>query len=432
MIFTQRTIVVSMALLPLAAMACASDGFGVDPAEQEPTSSVQAAITGDLTQGAVFVQGDSPVGGNQVYAYSRDSTGFLTFAGAFATGGNGSGLGTVNEGQHSVVRDGNLLFVTNAGPNSLLDLNGSVSVFVIGPTGLKLADVKSTHGIQPLTVARRGNVVVVVNSIEDSLQSYVLDASNHLIPKTHVVLNTNLLHGGALGHPADVVFSSSGTQLIVAERQLPASLVLPDQAWFIDVATVDPNTGAVTNVVNNNVGALGGIGTLAAEPFGLIIAPSGQLVANHGRYELPNGGQEATYTINPDNTLTRTSLVPSGGDDDCWSAIVNSNTPGIQYYYEQSFFDSDIRVATLSPTLGSFSLVANTSPTSLEIPGGVDIGVTSSNGSGTTYLYALNSTPNPLPNIHAYTVDRSTGTLTPIATFGAGQLSLFSVGIAVY
>lgn len=427
-----RRLMATSTVLAFLAAACASDDFVLDPGGQERIASVQAAITGDLTQGAVFVQGDNPVGGNQVYAFSRNATGSLSFVGAFATGGSGSGLGTANEGQHSVVRDGNLLFVTNAGPNGLLDLNGSVSVFVIGPTGLTLADVKSTGGLQPLTVARRGKVVVVVNNLDDSLQSYVLDAANHLTPITHVVLNTGLIHGGALAHPADVVFSSSGTQIVVAERQFPTSLALPDQAWFIDVATVNLNTGAITNVVNNNVGLLGGIGTLAAEPFGLAIAGSGQLLANHGRFEVPDGGQEATYIINPNNTLTRTSLVASGGDDDCWSAIVNSTTPGVQYYYEQSFFDSDIRLATLSPTLGPFSLVANTSPTGLEIPGGVDIGVTSSSGAGTTYLYALNSTPNPLPDIHAYIVDRTTGALTLISNFGAGQLSPFSVGIAVY
>jgi hypothetical protein len=426
MALARRMVVTSTALAPLVAAACVADR-----GEQEATGSVQAAITGDLTQGAVFVQGDNPVGGNQVYAFSRNATGSLTYVGAFATGGNGSGLGTANEGQHSVVRDGNLLFVTNAGPNSLLDLNGSVSVFTIGPTGLTLADVKSTGGGQPVTVARRGKVVVVVNNLDNSLQSYVLDASNHLTPITRVALNTGPIHGGALAHPADVVFSSAGTQVIVAERQFPPSLALPDQAWFIDVATVNPNTGAISDVVNNDVGALGGIGTLAAEPFGLAVAASGQLVVNHGRFEVPDGGHEATYIINPDNTLTRTSLVASSGDDDCWSAIVNSNTPGVQYYYEQSFFDSAIRVATLSPTLGSFSLAAITSPTGLEIPGGVDIGVTSSSGSGTTFLYALNSTPNPLPDIHAYIVDRNTGALTLITTFGAGQLSPFSVGIAV-
>src|SRR6185436_19348331 len=152
MSISKRSIVTATALTPFMVVACASDDFAADP---EPTASVESAITGDLTQGAVFVQGDNPVGGNQVYAFSRNATGFLSFVGAFATGGNGSVLGTANEGQHSVVQDGNLLFVTNAGPNGLLDLNGSVSVFTIGPTGLTLTDVKSTGGGQPLTVARR-------------------------------------------------------------------------------------------------------------------------------------------------------------------------------------------------------------------------------------------------------------------------------------
>lgn len=427
------TIAMTMGLLAVGCAETASTPAKLGQGDQAPARQSGSLVVGDLTQGAVYVQGDNPVGGNKVYAFSRDASGALAYVNAFATGGYGSGLGDPNSGDHAVLLDDNLLFVTNAGSNSLLDLNGSVSVLAVGPSSLTLLDVKSTGGLQPLTVARRGNVVVTVNN-DDSIQTFTLTASHHLVPAAHTVLNTDLLHGGTAAHPADVVFSKAGNQIIVAERQLPASLGLPDNAWFIDVATIDPVSGALSNIVRNNVAALGGVGNLAAEPFALQIGASGSLVVTHGRFEIPNGSYEASYTVNADNTLTRTSLVPSGGFDDCWSTIVNSNTPGLQFYYEQSFFDSAIRVASLTNTLGSFTLAGISSASGLQVPGGIDLGATPSEGPGPVFLYALNGAPalpDAAPKLRAFAVDRSSGALTPLGFYGAGTLPPFAVGLAV-
>src|SRR5262249_53573281 len=133
---TKWTVVIGAAVVALGA------GCGRD-AQRDGTLSTQTLAVGgtDLTQSGVFVQGDDAIGGNKIYAFSRGSNGDLTFVGAFATGGNGSGIGIANDGQHSVVRDGNLLFVTNAGGNSPTDLNGSVSVLSIGTTSLSVIDV---------------------------------------------------------------------------------------------------------------------------------------------------------------------------------------------------------------------------------------------------------------------------------------------------
>jgi len=419
--------------IPLASACNAGDVEESGDSGFNPSSGVQSElITGDLTQGAVYVQGDNAVGGNKVYAFARDSAGALTFVGAFPTGGNGSGLGWANEGVHAVLRDGDLLFVTNAGPSSLLDLHGSVSVFKITPSGLSLQEVKSSKGLQPLTVARRGNLVVVVNN-DNTLTSYKLSATNKLTQVSHLALNPSLIHGGLTAHPSDIVFNKEGTKLVIAERQFPAALALPDQAWFVDVADINPVTGAVSNVVNNDVAALGGVGNLAAEPFGLAVGATGAIVVAHGRYEVPFGSYESTYTINANNTLNRTSFVASGGWDDCWSVIVDSNTPGQQWYYEQSFFDSAIRVAPLTDTLGAFTLVGVSSASGLQVQSGTDIAATPTSPTEQTYLYALNSTP-ALPDgqdkIRGFRVNRDNGQLTPIGFYGAGILPQLSVGIA--
>ncbi|MDB4989978.1 MAG: lactonase, 7-bladed beta-propeller family protein [Myxococcaceae bacterium] len=402
----------------------------------------------DLTKGAVFVQGDDVAGGNKIHAFARETDGRLTYVNAFSTGANGSGETWINEGTHSVVRDGDLLFVTNSGLGldlsglgGLLSLqlgniindvtSGSISVFQIEPTGLVLKDVKSTHGINPVTVARRGNLVVVVNEKNNSVQSYKLGSDYKLTPVSNVVLNTNTLHGGALAHPSDVVFSRDGTKIVIAERQYPAALAVPDQSWFIDVASINPTTGVVSNVVNNDIGAIEGAGSKSAEPFGLIVAASGAVVVTHGRYELPYGSYEATYEIQPDNTLARSSFVPSGGWDDCWSTTVASTVPGQEWYYEQSFFDSAIRVAPLTNVLGEFRLVG-TSGLPVGI-GGVDIASTpsSTRSEEPTFLYALNNPSVPgSTKIVGYQVNRATGDLQKVGEYGADKLPITAVGIA--
>ncbi|MET0286744.1 MAG: hypothetical protein ABW352_19845, partial [Polyangiales bacterium] len=367
-------------------------------------------------KGAVFVQGDNPVGGNQLYTWLREDNGTLNYHKTYPTGGNSTGAGNlapgngsgetwVNEGTHSVVRDGDLVFVTNSGPGldlrSLLgsaadavfrltggDLNvlrsllgntlggpngpglgnvlnvlpalphitalglgdvlsGSVTVFKIENNGLVLKDVAFTNGTNPVSVARHGNLVVVLNEKNNTVQSYKLGADYKLTPVSNVLLNNDLVHGGVLAHPSDIVFNKEGTKIVVAERQYPSSLALPDQKWFIDVASINPSTGVISNVVVNDVAAHGNAGGLAAEPFGILIAKSGVLAVTHGRFEVPYGSYEATYRILANNTLERTSFVASGGWDDCWSVTVASTDPSKEWYYVQSFFDSALWVAPL-------------------------------------------------------------------------------------
>lgn len=452
-------------------------------------------------KGAVFVQGDNPALGNQLYTFLREDNGNLAHFKTYPTGGkatgagnytngNGSGETWVNEGTHSVVRDGDLLFVTNSGPgldltsllgsaastvNSLTggDLNvlrqllggvtggtsgpglsvlpalphitalgigdvlsGSVTVFKIQSSGLVLQDVAFTNGTNPVSVARYGKIVVVLNEKNNTVQSYKLSTDNKLTPVSNVLLNNDPIHSGVLAHASDIVFNKEGTKLVVAERQYPSALALPDQKWFIDVASVDPNTGVISNVVVNDVATPDNAGTLTAEPFGILIAKSGVLAVTHGRYEVPYGSYEATYKILPDNKLQRTSFVPSGGWDDCWSVTVASKQAGREWYYVQSFFDSALWVAPLTDVLGEFRFLDNTSALLPDVPaglGGTDIAATPSetNSVSRTFVYALNNPSVPgTTQIVGFEVDRATGETTRVGAWGNNILPITAVGIA--
>src|SRR5438552_16196201 len=106
----------------LAAMAAATLGA--------PAALAQAAASGAGADHAVFVQTDDPAG-NSIVAYARHDDGTLTFAGTYATGGNGGrAAGAAVDplaSQGGLVYDANhaLLLAPNAGSNT-------VSVFGVG------------------------------------------------------------------------------------------------------------------------------------------------------------------------------------------------------------------------------------------------------------------------------------------------------------
>src|SRR5260370_37500880 len=92
--------------------------------------------------GAVYTM-DNATNGNHVLAYRRAANGALTPAGVFDTGGLGSGGGLGNQNAVVLSRDGNWLFVCNAGSDE-------ISLFALTPSGLVLAHKESSGGRRPL------------------------------------------------------------------------------------------------------------------------------------------------------------------------------------------------------------------------------------------------------------------------------------------
>lgn len=105
---------------------------------------------------AVFVQRNS-ANRNAVAAFAQDSTtGALSLVGVFATGGKGVPSLDGNQ-SHALAAKGSLLFVTNAGDNS-------ISTFRIqGDGGLVLLSRVSSRGVRPVSLAVKGDVLLVVN-----------------------------------------------------------------------------------------------------------------------------------------------------------------------------------------------------------------------------------------------------------------------------
>src|SRR5258708_34808834 len=99
---------------------------------------------------------DNATNGHHVIGYHRAANGPLTPAGVFETGGFGSGGGLGNQGAVILSRDGNWLFVCNAGSDE-------ISVFAVTPTGLVLADKESSGGRRPVSLALHHHLLYVLN-----------------------------------------------------------------------------------------------------------------------------------------------------------------------------------------------------------------------------------------------------------------------------
>jgi hypothetical protein len=161
----------------------------------------------------VYVESNEPEQ-NKILMYHLDANGTLTQTGAMPTGGKGFvdptlALGPFDSDQQVIINSARtLLFAVNSGSNS-------ISVFCILKDG-KLDPVKGSpfesHGINPVSVGLRGDILTVVNKHGDPAQ----DADKSLPNYTNFMVS----NGGELkwiaGSTAEVASGSSPSQALTA------------------------------------------------------------------------------------------------------------------------------------------------------------------------------------------------------------------------
>lgn len=285
-----------------------------------------AAAQDDSNAGYVFVGTNhnntmAPPGepANQVVMYRRDAHGALTYAGAFDTGGQGSGpavrfagdgLGSAHSVQLS--QDRRFLFVANAGSND-------VSVFRVFRQGLTLTDREPT-GVFPNSVTQHGSLVYVLCAAgRGSIRGYTLSSEGALTPLPGAIraldANQDPVRPDVLFNPAEVAFTPDGRMLVVTIKDGPAAGALPGVTptgpgrvlVFAVGRDGRPSPGYSRTDLNN-----GG-------PFGFSFDRHGNLLT-----ALFVGGPDLTgsagsFRINGDGTLSPiTPLVDNTQLDTCW------------------------------------------------------------------------------------------------------------------
>jgi len=120
--------------------------------------------------GAVYVQTDNTAG-NAVVRYNRSSSGTLTGAVSYPTGGKGGVLGGSQvdhlASEKSLVRQGDHLYAVNAGSNTITN-------FKITGSGLVREQVINSGGSFPVSIAASGRALYVLNARDGgSIQGYL-------------------------------------------------------------------------------------------------------------------------------------------------------------------------------------------------------------------------------------------------------------------
>jgi len=245
--------------------------------------------------GAVYVMSNAP-GANQVVAYQRAADGTLGSPAAYATNGAGTGAALNSQGAVVVSDDHQLLFVVNAGSNT-------VSSFRIGSHGLELADTVPSGGTRPTSITFSHGLIYVLNAgVPNNVTGFTVDTKGGLsqIPGSSRALS------GPSTNPAQIQFDRNGDTVVVSERAtnlLDVFLVAPDGTL----------TGPFSNPSSGPV------------PYGFDIAQRHTLLVS----EAGAGGGASSYIIEGSGGLTAvSSMLMTGQRAACWTVVTKNGRFG--------------------------------------------------------------------------------------------------------
>jgi 6-phosphogluconolactonase len=328
------------------------------------------ADAGSPAPDAVYTLSNDP-NGNQILAYTRDATsGALSAAGTYATGGKGSGAGLGSQGALVFDKSQNRFFAVNAGDNT-------ISMLALQDDGtLKLESNVDSGGVDPVSIAVHGSTVYVVNAGDATTPSNISGfqiAAATLKP----LANSSLALSTADAGPAQIEFNADGSLLIVTEKKTNK----------IDTYTMSSGvaSGPIAHPSNGQT------------PFGFALSAHGQLVVSEAFGGTAGKSAVSSYSLGTAKSgLAGVSAsVPSGQSAACWVAVqndfayvTNAKTNNLSAY----------KIASDGSLAYQWSANTGTGP--------IDEALTPSND----YLYVLNSGDHSLS---VFGVNDSTGALAP-------------------
>jgi len=246
---------------------------------------------------AVFVQNDDPAG-NTVIAYTRSTSGRLTEAGRYPTGGLGGVLtGSVVDhlaSQGSLGYDRGLLVAVNAGSDT-------ITTFAVAGDRLVRRQLLPAGGTFPVSVAMHRDRVFVLDARGGgALQGYLRSGDRlALVPAWHRDLGLDPTRTPEFtSTPGQVGFTPDGRRLVVTTKNGSNSVLVYD---------VGRHGLAQAPVTTQLPGAV---------PFGFAFD-------SHGVLALTEAGTNtvATFRIGPDDRLEALHASATGQAATCWAVV---------------------------------------------------------------------------------------------------------------
>jgi len=292
-----------------------------------------AASATSAVVGHVYVN-DNRAGTNSIGGFDEHADGSLTAlpGSPFAAGGAGTGIILGSQGSLQVTSDGSYILAADAGSNQ-------ISVLQVGADGTLTAvpgSPVSSGGIEPVSIAVRGDLVYVANEGDGTSGSnytgFTLNGDGRLrpMPDSTVALSATAL-------PGDILFNATGRNLI-----------------GIEVGTTDPSTFLIDSF---KVGADGRLTAAAdspfpaeaAGPFGSEFSPTNphHLYVSNAHGGAGNGSVSA-FSVTPNARLNPIGASPyaDGQTAPCWVEISHDG----RYLFA---------VNTGSTSISSYRILAN-------------------------------------------------------------------------
>jgi 6-phosphogluconolactonase (cycloisomerase 2 family) len=355
-------------------------------------------ITSALLPGTAVASAPRPAGvtytmtneaaGNRVAIFDRGPHGTLTWAGAVATGGRGTGAGLGNQGAVTLTADGRWLLVVNPGSHDL-------SVFAVRGRRLVLTDRASTRGATPISVSAHGGLVYVVNAGSDSIAGFRLGRTGRL----HALSGSERgLSGSAVG-PAQIQFSPNGRVLAVTEKATSlVTLFEVGRDGLPSLAQPYPSAGMT--------------------PFGFDFDRRGRLLVSEAAGGAPGASTVSSYRIGPGSRLqVITHALPTFQGAACWLKV-----DGVGRFAYVANTGSDSLTGLTVRASGELSLLHADGDTASTGPGPIDVALSADD----RFVYVLNGGDASLSAFER----RRDGSLRAIAGVATGVLPVGSSGLA--
>ncbi len=288
-------------------------------------SAQQQAGTNKVNYHAVYTTTNDP-SGNSVIVFTRAANGTLTQRKVISTGGKGIastapfGFPIVDSsGSVNLTPDGRLLFVVNAGDNS-------VSSFRITASGPKLVAHVSSHGKLPISLTSSGHLLYVVNETSANIFGWSFSATGKLTPiagsNRKLTAVTPKGKKDKVGVTAGIGFAENGGVVVVTQRGLPRHYGEIDTFLISRDGAAGPSRAFATPGIAN--------------PFGFSASGKQILVTNAGFVATPSGtmpnpmdptqfnGTAATYNVSPAGKLTLVKNTSTNGRAACWLVVTKN------------------------------------------------------------------------------------------------------------
>jgi len=349
---------------------------------------------GHSRPGAVYTMTNAKAG-NEVLRFHRSAQGDLSPAGAFSTGGAGTGAGLGNQGGLVLAWGNRRLLAVNAGSHE-------VSVFAVGRHGLRLLDKVPSGGRNPVSIAVRWNLVYVLNaggavSDRDTITGFRMHWRGDLTP---IPNSTRSLSATSTG-PAQVGFSPDGRVLVVTEKATNKIVT-----FTVDAA--------------GRPGARQVIASAGPTPFGFAFGKRNRLLVT----EASGGGLSSvsSYAVARNGDLAPiTAALPTKQRATCWLAVTRNG----RYAYTTNTASDSVTGLRIDG-LGRLSLLdasGQSGSTGMK-SGPIDMAFSA----GDRFLYTLNGANGTISAFRA----RRHGSLHSLAEAAVSGLPSGANGLAAY